>query len=82
MMCHGPGCNGEREEREISHSVVYRERTIVVHRLPAAVCPECGDARLAEETTIYLELPVGTKVKGEGNRFHLRGRLAIALEVA
>jgi YgiT-type zinc finger domain-containing protein len=56
MKCYTPGCTAEREAREISHSVVYRERTLVIHHVPADVCPECGDAALAEETAIHLEM--------------------------
>jgi YgiT-type zinc finger domain-containing protein len=55
MKCHTPDCTGELEPRAISHSVLYRERTLVVHGVPADVCPDCGDAVLAEETTIHLD---------------------------
>jgi len=55
MKCHTPDCTGEHEAREISHAVIYQERTIVIHNVPADVCPECGDAVLSEETTIHLE---------------------------
>ena len=48
MKCHTPDCIGEHEAREISHSVVYRQRTLVVHHVPAHVCPDCGDAVLTE----------------------------------
>ena len=43
MKCNTPNCTAEREAREISHSVIYRERTVVIHHVPADVCPECGD---------------------------------------
>jgi YgiT-type zinc finger domain-containing protein len=54
MACHTPGCTGEHDARTISHSVIYQERTIVLRQVPASVCPECGDAVLAEETTIII----------------------------
>jgi YgiT-type zinc finger domain-containing protein len=65
MKCHTPGCDGEHETRAISHSVVYRERTLVVHGVPADVCPDCGDAVLAEETAIHLELLLRRKTRGK-----------------
>lgn len=69
MKCHSPGCTGEREAREISHALIYRERTIVVHHVPAEVCPECGDARLAEETTIHLEGLLRRRARAKGSAF-------------
>jgi YgiT-type zinc finger domain-containing protein len=55
MGCHTPECMGEHAAGTISHSVVYRERTIVLHHVPADVCPECGDAVLSEETTVVID---------------------------
>ena len=55
MGCHTPECMGEHATGTISHSVVYREKTIVLHHVPADVCPECGDAVLSEETTVAIE---------------------------
>lgn len=55
MGCHTPGCMGERATGTISHSVIYRERTIVLHHVPADVCPECGDAVVSEETSIVID---------------------------
>ena len=73
MKCHTPDCIGEHETREISHSVVYRERMFVIHHVPAAVCPDCGDAVLAEETTLYLgtllQKKARGKAQGKGNSF-------------
>lgn len=69
MKCHTPGCTAERETGEVSHSVIYQERTIVVHRVPAKVCPECGDASLAEETTIHLEMLLRRKARAKGSEF-------------
>ncbi|HEV8577648.1 MAG TPA: YgiT-type zinc finger protein [Thermoanaerobaculia bacterium] len=69
MKCHTPGCTAEREPRGISHSVIYRERTLVVHHVPAEVCPECGDAMLAEETTVELERLLRRKARAKGTAF-------------
>ena len=55
MKCHTPGCIGEHEAGTISHSVLYQERTVVVHGVPAAICPDCGDVALHEETRMVLE---------------------------
>jgi YgiT-type zinc finger domain-containing protein len=69
MRCQSPGCTAEREAREISHSSIYGERTVVVHHVPAEVCPECGDARLGEETAIHLEAVLRRKVRAKGTSF-------------
>ncbi len=69
MKCHTPGCEGDREAREISHSVIYRERAVVIHHVPADVCPDCGDARLAEEAAIRLELLLRRKARAKGTAF-------------
>ena len=69
MKCQTPGCTAEREARGISHSVIYRERTVVVHHVPADVCPECGDARLSEETVLHLEAVLRRKVRAKGTAF-------------
>jgi YgiT-type zinc finger domain-containing protein len=55
MGCHTPGCTGEHETGAISHTVIYRERSIVLHGVPASICPDCGDVVLSEETTIVIE---------------------------
>lgn len=55
MSCQTPGCTGEHATGTISHSVIYRERSIVLHNVPAGICPECGDVSFAEETTIVIE---------------------------
>jgi YgiT-type zinc finger domain-containing protein len=69
MKCHTPDCTGEHEAREISHSVVYRQRTLVIHHVPAGVCPECGDAVLTEETTICLDGFLKRKARAKGDAF-------------
>ena len=73
MKCQTPDCIGEHEQRGISHSVIYRQRTVVVHNVPAHVCPECGDAVLIEETTIHLEGPAAAQGAVEGHGVRLRG---------
>jgi YgiT-type zinc finger domain-containing protein len=55
MGCHTPGCTGEHGTGTISHTVLYRERSIVLHGVPAKICPECGDVVLTDETTIVIE---------------------------
>ncbi|HEY0512226.1 MAG TPA: YgiT-type zinc finger protein [Thermoanaerobaculia bacterium] len=69
MKCQTPDCTGEHEPRAISHSVIYRERTIVVHDVPAEVCPECGQAVLIEETTIHLDALLRRKARSKGTVF-------------
>jgi YgiT-type zinc finger domain-containing protein len=54
MQCHSPGCDGEREAQRTSHSLIYRERTFVIHQVPADVCPDCGETFLTEETTMVI----------------------------
>lgn len=70
MKCHTPDCTGEHEAASISHSVVYRERTLVIHNVPAFLCPECGDATLIEETTIVLEGLLKRKARSKATAFH------------
>jgi YgiT-type zinc finger domain-containing protein len=55
MPCTTPGCQ-EFEAREISHAVVYRSRQLTIDHVPAEVCPQCGDARLAEATLEEITL--------------------------
>lgn len=70
MGCTTPGCTGDHEPRQISHQVVYRERTYVINAVPADVCPECGEARLIEETLFHL-----------GNLLRKKGRSKTAVLV-
>jgi YgiT-type zinc finger domain-containing protein len=55
MGCHTSGCTGEHETGTISHTVIYQKRSLVLHGVPAGVCPECGDVTLTDETTIVIE---------------------------
>jgi len=55
MRCQGPGCSGENQPQTISHSVIHRERTLVIHHVPAEVCPDCGAVLVAEETIVHLD---------------------------
>lgn len=70
MKCHTPDCTGEHEAGSISHSILYRERTYVIHNVPAHICPECGDATLIEETTIVLEGLLKRKHRFKATSFH------------
>jgi YgiT-type zinc finger domain-containing protein len=55
MACHTPGCMGEHGTGIITHTVIYRERTIELHGVPASICPDCGDMILSDETMIVIE---------------------------
>lgn len=55
MGCHTSGCTGEHVAGTVSHSVIYQERSIVLHQVPAHICPDCGDVLLSDETTIVIE---------------------------
>jgi YgiT-type zinc finger domain-containing protein len=71
MKCHTPDCIGEHHhDGTISHSVIYRERTIVLHGVPADICPECGDAVLHEETVIVIEDLLRRKTRSKATAFH------------
>jgi YgiT-type zinc finger domain-containing protein len=54
MRCQSPGCTGENQPQTISHSVIHRERTLVIHHVPADVCPDCGAVLVAEETILHV----------------------------
>jgi len=69
MKCQTPECSGEREARAVSHAVIYQKRSFVVHGVPADVCPECGDAVLAEETAMHLEVLLRRKARSKGTDF-------------
>lgn len=62
MACTTPDCTGEPGADRISHEVVYRERTYVIHAVPADICPECGDVRVIEETLFHI----GTLLQRKG----------------
>jgi YgiT-type zinc finger domain-containing protein len=71
MKCQTPECIGEHEAGTLtSHSVLYRERTFVIHQVPAHVCPECGDVTLLEETTHQITFLLGKKHKSKKDSFH------------
>ena len=65
MKCPAPGCTGELEPNTISHQVVYRERTWVIHSVPAEVCPECGEARIVEEILVQVGDLLGRKARSK-----------------
>lgn len=69
MKCHTPGCIGEHEARTISHTVVYRERTLVIHNVPAHLCPDCGDAVLSEETIFHVGNLLSRKARSKKDSF-------------
>jgi hypothetical protein len=49
--------------------VIYRERTLVLHGVPAEICPECGDAVLHEETLIVLDDLLKRKAPSKATSF-------------
>ena len=65
MKCQTPDCTGEREAHPISHAVIYRQRTVVVHGVPADLCPECGDAMVSEETLLVLDGLLRRQARGK-----------------
>ena len=65
MGCHTPGCIGEHETGNISHTVIYQERSIVLHGVPAGICPECGDVVLTDETMIIIEDTLRRKARSK-----------------
>ena len=69
MKCHTPDCIGEPLNGTISHSVIYRERTIVLHGVPADICPQCGDAVLHEETIFVIEDLLKRKSRSKAESF-------------
>lgn len=69
MKCHTPDCIGEHHDGTISHSVIYRERTLVLHGVPADICPECGDAVLHEETVIVIQDLLKRKARSKATAF-------------
>ena len=70
MKCYTPECIGENLQETISHSVIYRERTLVLHGVPAEICLECGDAILHEETLIVVENLLKRKARSKATAFH------------
>lgn len=65
MRCQSPGCTGEHEPRTISHSILHRERTLVVHGVPAEVCPDCGEVLVAEETIFEIDRLLSRKAQSK-----------------
>jgi YgiT-type zinc finger domain-containing protein len=69
MGCHTPGCMGEHGTGTITHTVLYRERTIELLSVPANICPDCGDVVLAEETLIMVEDLLKRKARSKKSAF-------------
>jgi len=69
MKCQTPGCKADHEPRPISHSVIYRQRTVVIHQVPADVCPECGSVVISEETTLHLDSLLSRKARSKALAF-------------
>lgn len=69
MKCHSPNCTGEYEPRAISHAVIYQERTVTIHNVPADICPDCGDMVVTEEITFYVGELLRRKARSKGASF-------------
>ena len=69
MACHTPGCIGEHGAESITHTVIYRERTIELQGVPASICPDCGDVVLSEETLIVVEGLLKQKARSRKSAF-------------
>lgn len=65
MRCQSPGCTGEHQPETISHSVIHRERTLVLHGVPASVCPDCGEVVVTEETILHIDLLLSRKARSK-----------------
>jgi HTH-type transcriptional regulator/antitoxin MqsA len=55
MNCSIGGCPGRYEQREITHTVRYRGRLVVIDHVPAEVCDTCGDVLLRPDTVREIE---------------------------
>jgi YgiT-type zinc finger domain-containing protein len=69
MKCQTPGCTGEHEPRAISHSVIHRTRTFVIHDVPADVCPDCGEVIVTEETILHIDRLLARKARSKSDAF-------------
>jgi YgiT-type zinc finger domain-containing protein len=69
MRCQSPGCTGEHEFQTISHSVIHRQRTFVIHDVPADVCPDCGAVLVAEETIFHIDRLLSRKARTQSAAF-------------
>jgi YgiT-type zinc finger domain-containing protein len=69
MRCQTPDCTGEHQSQTISHSVIHRERTFVIHDVPADVCPDCGAVLVAEETILYIDHLLARKARSKSVAF-------------
>ncbi len=65
MRCHTPDCAGEHQLQTISHSVIHRQRTFVVHGVPADLCPDCGAVVVSEETILHLDRLLTRKARSK-----------------
>lgn len=52
------------------------EAVIVVKKIPALVCPACGEAYFDEATSSRLDVIVGEALRGGGVQFELREYVA------
>jgi len=55
MNCIIKNCTGLYEDREIVHTLIKNGNVIVFDKVPAKVCPICGDIVLAATTVRRVE---------------------------
>ncbi len=55
MNCTNVGCPGEYQRKYILHTVRYKDRVVVIDRVPAEVCSVCGDTLLTPDTVRHIE---------------------------
>jgi YgiT-type zinc finger domain-containing protein len=65
MRCQSPGCTGEPEPQTISHSVIHRQRMLVIRDVPSDVCPDCGEVLVAEETILHIDRLLTRKARSK-----------------
>lgn len=58
MRCGIAGCPGEYKDREIVHTVRHQGRVVVIDRVPAEVCPVCGDGLPRPDVVRRFEAPL------------------------
>ena len=55
LKCSIKGCPGEYEPQTIVHPVTRKGAIAVIDRVPAEICPVCGDVLLAPDTIRRIE---------------------------
>ena len=55
MSCATPECAGDHDGGEITQIITHGTMRIVVERLPAGICPDCGHTHVSAETHAHLD---------------------------